>query len=96
MHTLNNILHLKIIFMTKEQIAVYARQITLTHQPTIVTFKDKTEWVGFFNADTENPADEANNEWSFVPFKQDDMPKKKFHFNGDDVINIEIKNKDLV
>ena len=79
--------------MTKEEISVYARQITYTHQVTILTFKDNTQWFGFLENDNENPADEENNEWSFVPFFQNKMTKKKLHFDGNDVIKIEIKNK---
>ena len=43
--------------MTKEEISVYARQITYTHQVTILTFKDNTQWFGFLENDNENPAD---------------------------------------
>lgn len=76
--------------MTKEQIAPFARQITYAPTQTIITFTDKTQWVGFFHNDNENPTDEENNFWSFEKFID---KGNKHHFNGDNVISIEIKNK---
>jgi hypothetical protein len=78
--------------MTKEQISDFASQPTFTDQVTIVTFKDKTEWVGFLDNDPKNPADNNKNYWSFVKFNDNDKDKRH-HFYGNDVISIVIKKK---
>lgn len=78
--------------MTKEEIDFFARKITYASQATIVKFKDNSELVGFFDTDPENPADKANNFWSFATFND---IKNKVHFNGDDVISIVIENKPI-
>lgn len=78
--------------MTKEEIKPFASQITRHPQATVVTFKDNSQLVGFFDIDKKNIADEEKNFWSFMKFN-DSQNSVFTHFNGDDVISIEIKNK---
>ncbi len=74
--------------MTKEQIKEIAEISPIYPQATIINFKNQTQWVGFFEKDLENPANENNNFWSFVKFVE---KPKKHHFNGEDVDSIEVK-----
>lgn len=76
--------------MTKEQITPFAWVITYGHQETIITFKDNTQWIGYFQCDNENPADNDKNFWNFI--KNADGGRSN-HFNGDDLISIETRIK---
>jgi hypothetical protein len=76
--------------MTQEEVYSFAKNITYVNQATVVTFNDNTEWVGYFENEVPNQADNQKNMWSFVKFIEND----KFHiFNGDDVKGITIRDR---
>jgi hypothetical protein len=76
--------------MTKEQIDTdyCAKDNTMGDNPLIITFKDpqREEWVGGF--DNYNNHDKENNIWYFIPYKQPNVPKIPYRFNGDEVKSI--------
>lgn len=70
--------------MEKEKIAQIARFITYAGQKTIITKKDKTQHVGYFDNNGDQTMKDKNI-WNFVVFT-----KGETVLNGDDFMEIRI------
>jgi hypothetical protein len=70
--------------MEKEKIAQIARVITRAWQKTVITKKDKTQYVGFFNNNGDQKMIDKNM-WNFFVFT-----KGETVLNGDDFLEIRI------
>lgn len=80
--------------MNKAEIQNFAGQVTYTGQVTVLTFKNGSQWFGYFDTYTGNPADTENNEWNFVHFNKCGQSKVNEKFFGESLENIEIRPKD--
>jgi len=78
--------------MNKNDIGKFALRITNNEQVTIVKLKNGKEYVGYFDSNTTPVGLKQNNKWNFMVLHFEKEGRKLIDINGDDIINIEIKN----
>ena len=76
--------------MTNEQINKIASQPTLNNTRTVITLKNKTKIVGYFEGNQKNNELYHQNKWNFVISQQPNNECKQTTYNGDDFELVEI------
>lgn len=77
--------------MKKEEIAIYADQVTYANQRTIVKLSNNKEYVGFFILTEHNSELRNNNKWNFTVLQHENKSEENIILNGNDIISIDIK-----